>query len=247
MRPRRARSANTIDAYDVAAGDWDRGLGFRSPRFARRMRTLIVRLLQPAPGHGLALDLGAGTGWMLDATAPLFDQLRAIEPNVRMREACGRRIADLKLDTVHAESGDAMSLVEIGDASADAVYAVGLLDAVPEPARVFSACQRVLKPGGVLVVSTSNGACPWYALRDRLFGQRAVRTGRYLTPTELVSFARDAGLREIEVVTWGMAPPSLISEPLLTGLDRLERIVTGLGLSGRLGVLTASFRKPTRP
>jgi ubiquinone/menaquinone biosynthesis C-methylase UbiE len=238
-----SRRASTVDAYNEVADAWDRGLGFRSPQFAARMRCVIVGLLQPAAGGRLALELGAGTGWMLDATSPLFGELRAIEPSLRMLEICRRRIATAGLRTVRADAGDAISLDGIADASVDAIYAIGLLDAVPEPACVLAACERVLKPGGLLVLSTANGACPWYALRDRLLGTRDVRTGRYLAAADLVRFARLAGLTEIDVLTWGASPQRLAFAPAVAVLDMLERVATTMGLSRYLGVLTASFRK----
>lgn len=244
MTSRPAEPASTVAAYDAAAGDWERGFGFRSPQFAARMRHVIVRLLQPAAGGRLALELGAGTGWILDATAPLFGELRAIEPSVGMLDILRRRVTSRGLENVRAEAGDATSLEGIDNASVDAIYAIGLLDAVADPARVFAACHRVLKPGGLLVLSTSNGDCPWYAVRDAVFGKAAVRTGRYLTQAELVGYARAAGLREVEVVVWGAAPPSLSLSIALAILDAAEQVSIALGLSRYLGVLTASFRKP---
>jgi SAM-dependent methyltransferase len=239
-----AEPAGTVAAYDAVAGDWDRGLGFRSPQFAARMRGVIVRLLQPAAGGRLALDLGAGTGWMLDATRPLFDELHAIEASVGMLEICRHRIAAAGLRTVRAEAGDAMSLDGIGDDSVDAIYAVGLLDAVSEPERVLAACHRVLKPGGILVLATANGDCPWNGIRDRLCGTSDVRTGRYLTADDLIQSAGKAGLRPFEVLRWGAAPQRLASAPAIATFDVLEWIARAVGLSRYLSVLTASFRKP---
>src|SRR4051812_10271590 len=78
MAPR-PPSSTVIAAYDEEARAWDAGAGFRSPQFAARLRHLIVELLAPAAGRDLALELGVGTGWMLDATAPLFRRVHAID------------------------------------------------------------------------------------------------------------------------------------------------------------------------
>jgi ubiquinone/menaquinone biosynthesis C-methylase UbiE len=236
---------STGAAYDAVADDWDSGFGFRSPQFGARMRTVILRLLQPARGGGLVLELGPGTGWLLDATSPLFGQLHGVEPSARMLEICRGHVATAGLRNVTVEAGDAMTLDGFGDASVDAIYAVGLLDAVPDPARVLAASFRVLKPGGLLVLLTANGDCPWHRIRDRLFGTIDVRTGRYLTAEELVRLAGAAGLSPIEVLTWGAAPPRLTSAPAVAMLDLLERLSCFAGLGRYLGVLTASFRKPT--
>jgi ubiquinone/menaquinone biosynthesis C-methylase UbiE len=230
-------------AYELLADDWDRGRGFRSPQFAARLRRAIVGLLQPAAGGRLALELGVGTGWILDATSPLFVELRGIDSSLRMLEICRHRIAAAGLGTVRADEGDAMSLDGIGDGSVDAIYAIGLLHVVPEPARVLAACARVLKPGGLLVVSMPNGGCPWHALRDRLFGTRDARTGRYFTASDLVRSARLVGLIDVDVFTWGVAPQGLTFAPAVHVLDMLERVAARMGLSRYMGVLTASFRK----
>jgi ubiquinone/menaquinone biosynthesis C-methylase UbiE len=244
MTSEQAGPLRTVAAYDALAGDWDRGLGFRSPQFAARLRAEIVRLLEPAAGGRLALKLGAGTGWMLDAVSPLFDELQAIEPSEGMLQACRRRIATSGLRNVSAHAGDAMSLDGIAAGSVDAIYAVGLIDAVADPARVLAACRRVLKPGGLLVLATANGDCPWHRLRDRLFGTNAVRTGRYFTSSELARLAGDAGLQPVEIFAWGAAPQRVASPLVIAAFDLFERAVRAAGLSRYLSILTASFRSP---
>jgi hypothetical protein len=95
-----------------------------------------------------------------------------------------------------------------------------------------------------MVVATANGACPWFVIRDRLFGRREVRTGRYLSAAEITRQARNAGLSPIDVRTWGAAPPGLTFGPAVRILDALEVAAVRLHLSRYLGVLTAGFRKP---
>ena len=239
----RGHAAGTVGAYDALAADWDRGLGFRSPRFSARMREVVVRLLQPAAGGALAIELGAGTGWLFDATSPLFGQLHAIDASAPMLDICRARIAASGLRNVRADQGDAMVLHGVADASVNAVYAVGLLDAVPDASRVFAECARVLTPGGILVVATANAACPWHGVRDRLFGVNAVRTGRYLTAADLMALGAERGLDRIELVTWGAAPQRITSRPVTALFDAIERSMSALGLSRYLSILTASFRK----
>jgi len=239
----RGGHGSTVNVYDLAADSWHNGLGFRSPRFADRLRGYVVNLLQPAAGGLLAIELGVGTGWLLDSTSRLFAEVRAIDASSRMRQFCQQQVDALGLRNVTVEAGDATSLDAIGDATADAVYAVGVLDAVPEPERVLEACARVLKPGGLLVISTANGTCPWHRWRDRLLGTRRERTGTYLTAAELIAAARLAGFAERDVITWGAAPQRLSFMPAVAALEQVEGVVTAVGLARYLGVLSASFHK----
>jgi SAM-dependent methyltransferase len=161
-----------------------------------------------------------------------------------MLEICRQRIAALGLERVEVVEADAQSLAGIADASVDAIYAIGLLEALPEPDRALTACARVLKPGGLLVLSTSNGDCPWFSLRDRLFGRSGLRTGRYITVDALVRCADAVGLLPVEVRTRGVAPPGLAPKSVIALLDGVEHAAAALGLSRYMGVLSASFRKP---
>jgi len=61
-----------------------------------------------------------------------------------------------------------------------------------------------------------------------------------------VSSARAAGLVEVSVITRGIAPQGLAFAPAVAVLDLVERAATRIGLSRYMGVLTASFRKPSR-
>ncbi len=235
---------DTVAAYDDIARQWDDGVGFRSPQFAVRMRSVIVRLLQPAAGGRVGMEIGAGTGWMLDAIAPLFEELHAIERSAGMLKICQQRIAASGLRTVRAYQGDAMSLDGVADSSVDAIYAVGLLDAVADPGRVLAACRRALRPGGLLVLATANGACPWHRMRDRVAGTSDVRTGHYFWAEELVRLADECGLSPVDVFTWGAAPQRMAWPPAIAAFDLFERAAAALGFSRYLSILTASFRKP---
>lgn len=243
--PQPSSSRQTVAGYDAAAMHWeDPGqLGYRSPAFAHRLRQMILDLLAPAAGSSRALELGGGTGWLLDATAPLFGELTVIEPSAEMRAVCHRRVDSLRLTNVTVTDGDAAVLSGIEAATVDVIYAVGLLDAVPDPDQVLKTCARVLKPDGWLVVSTSNGACPWYGLRDRVFGVASVRTGRYLSPAALAAAAAAAGFVAVDERTWSAAPPRLAWPPALAALASMERLMVAAGLSRYLGVLSASFRR----
>jgi SAM-dependent methyltransferase len=235
---------DTVAAYDALGIDFDRsGFGRRSATFEARLKAILLDLLRPVAGAGTALELGAGTGRMIGAVAPLFRELTVSDASAAMVEQCLRRISAGAYPNVRAHQLDAQSLDGIADASVGAIYAVGLLESVPRVAHVLAACHRVLAPGGLLVVSTCNGNCPWYRLRDHLFGLRAIRTGRYLAPSELTQLAQTAGFKLQEMRLWGAAPPRIGGLLALALFGFAERLAIELGLGGRLALIAASFEK----
>jgi hypothetical protein len=48
------------------------------------------------------------------------------------------------------------------------------------------------------------------------------------------------------VITWGLSPPQLAFAPAVAALGCMERLVTTIGLSGSLAVLSGRFTKLAR-
>ncbi|MBI4867590.1 MAG: class I SAM-dependent methyltransferase [Candidatus Wallbacteria bacterium] len=105
------------------------------------VRAFIARHL-PAQAHAdakLGLDLGAGTAPFARALEQAWPGLRMVAVDV---------VAD---DTAHVVA-DAESL-PFANGTADLVSAFHLLQHVPDPRRMLSEVRRVLRPGGVLLVT----------------------------------------------------------------------------------------------
>jgi SAM-dependent methyltransferase len=101
-----------------------------------------------APGSGVVLDLGCGTGEITARLAERFPDASFVgvdveEPHLdRARTRCapfGQR--------VRFEVGDALEL-QFGDATYDLVVCRHLVQAVPDGKRVYAEIKRVLRPGG---------------------------------------------------------------------------------------------------
>jgi len=144
-------------------------------------RERLRQVLRPQPGERL-LEIGVGTGYysleLAEWVAPegkleLFDLQQEFLDHV-MRAAAERGLANLV-----PTQGDATKL-PYGDASMDAVILTAVLGEIPDTARALQEIQRVLKPGGRLVVG-------------ELFGDP-----HFTTLASLKRQAADAGLAHAE-------------------------------------------------
>ena len=97
-----------------------------------------------------------------------------------------------------------------------------LLEHVPEPAAMVAACARLVRPGGLVFFSTINRNPKSYlfAVIGAEYILRLLPRGthdylRFIKPSELSHYARDAGLRAAELVGMTYNP--------LTQRYRLER------------------------
>jgi len=88
----------------------------------------------------------------------------------------------------------------------DVVTCLEMLEHVPQPAEIIAACAKLAKPGGVVVVSTINRNPKSYALAvvaaEYVLGLLPKGThdyAKFLTPSELASFARPAGLDTLAI------------------------------------------------
>ncbi|NPV06461.1 MAG: class I SAM-dependent methyltransferase [Anaerolineae bacterium] len=146
----------------------DRGYGHR-----KRLR-LIERHI---PG-GVLVDVGSGAGGFV-AEVAARPQWRAIavEPNAEAASACARAGAEV----VRARWEEA----SLPDESADVVTLWEVLEHLYDPGWAVAEAYRVLRPGGLLALSTPNRG----SLDARLFGPYWVG---YELPRHLNVFRQDA-------------------------------------------------------
>ncbi|MEU0399526.1 class I SAM-dependent methyltransferase [Streptomyces sp. NPDC006197] len=139
--------AETVLDYETEAAHYDRTRG-GVPR-AEAAAEAVLRLVPP--GARTLLDLACGTGLVTERLArPGLRVYGADAAHAMVRVAAGRTPG-------RAVRADARRL-PLPDASLDAVAAVWLLHLVPFAADVVAEAARVLRPGGVLVVTVDKDA-----------------------------------------------------------------------------------------
>jgi len=138
---RRRRSAHFFDALD-AQSPTNASLG--SP-------DCMPRLLDLVPNQGKLLDLGTGTGRLLEALRDRAASVVAVDASPAMLEEAKRRMSATGVDDVDFRLGD-LGHLPLSDGEVDTVVANMVLHHAPEPAQAVSEIYRVLRPGGTLLL-----------------------------------------------------------------------------------------------
>ena len=113
-------------------------------------RRLVTAALARTRVRGRILDLGCGTGGVLAHLGEFGDAL-GLDPAPEAAKYCKRRDVPMVV-------GSGMEL-PFADASFDVVLALDVIEHVPDDVALLREAQRVLRPGGVLLVTVP--ALPW--------------------------------------------------------------------------------------
>lgn len=183
---------------------WDPQGEFRPLHQLNPLRLAWINGLAPLAGKRV-LDVGCGGGILSEAMAGLGASVTGIDLSEKPL-----RIAELHL----LESGLAVTYQKISaedlcrtQAGAfDVVTCMELLEHVPEPASTVAACAALAKPGGRVFFSTINRNPKAYLLAvigaEYLLGMLPRGThdyARFIKPSELARWSRDAGLDPVEL------------------------------------------------
>ena len=141
-------------------------------------------------------DIGCGGGIFSEALARSGAQVTAIDASAELVQVA-RRHALAQATQVHYEALTAEELAARDVARYDLVTCLELIEHVPTPASLLKACAALLKPGGVLVISTLNRSAASYVLgvvlAEYVFALVPRGTHDYMQfirPSELAALAR---------------------------------------------------------
>jgi SAM-dependent methyltransferase len=156
----------TQQKFDAKAAGWNGFPGTPSYGHFRWMRRLLSDLAPPAPFDAV-LDAGSGAGWVgIEAgrKQPL-SRLAAFDPSSEMARFVRENAEDCRLE-VDARVG----FVEDPpfEETFDTVYNSGVISFAPDPTRFLDGLDRVVKPGGRLVIGDLNPLSWGFARRRRM-------------------------------------------------------------------------------
>jgi 2-polyprenyl-6-hydroxyphenyl methylase/3-demethylubiquinone-9 3-methyltransferase len=200
-----------VDRFGQLASEWwDANGKFRAlhrigPTRLTFLRDEMVRHFSlSAPGlrplSGLrALDVGCGGGLICEPLARLGARVTGLDPSPETIEAARRHAAGQGLD-IDYRAGRVEELQAEAEAF-DAVVCMEVVEHVPDPATFIAACAALLRPGGLMLLSTLNRTLKAYLLAiigaEYILRWLPVGThqwDRFVTPEELDRHLRAAGL-----------------------------------------------------
>lgn len=135
--------------FSANAAQWDR---IRSLHVAEeKVEAAMTRLLGREPRQ-FFLDLGTGTGRMLELFAPLAHQAIGVDQSREMLAVARAKLDAEGLARVQVRHGDMLAL-PYADRTADFITIHQVLHYLDDPGRALQEAARVLKPGGSLLVA----------------------------------------------------------------------------------------------
>ena len=147
------------------------------------------------------LDVGCGGGLLSEAMAASGARVTALDLAPELIEVARLHLLESGLD-VDYRLQSVESLAEEAPASFDAITCMEMLEHVPDPGSVLRACARLLKPGGVLLLSTLNRTPAAFALAivgaeyiARLLPRGTHDYKQFIKPSELGAWLRAADLQ----------------------------------------------------
>ena len=161
-------------------------------------------LSSASPFAGLRLlDIGCGGGLLSEPMARLGAEVLgadAAEGNILVAQVHAEA-QELTIDYRHTT---AEALAEQGE-TFDVVLNMEVVEHVPDPLTYLSACERLLRPGGLMICSTINRTARSYAtaILGAEYVMRWLPRGthdwrKFLTPDELYDLLRQAGLDPVD-------------------------------------------------
>ncbi|WP_052710411.1 class I SAM-dependent methyltransferase [Azospirillum thiophilum] len=188
----------------------------RDVRRTRIFRPRMDRLLDLCVRHGLAggclVEVGAAHGILCEEAGRTgrFSRVIAIEPSAVQAQTC----RDLGIETLEAPVESVCGL----DGVADVVAAFEVVEHLSDPAAAVRAMTRLLKPGGLLMLSTPNVDGFEIATLDSASDSVYPEHVTLFTPIGMRRMVEDAGLALVELSTPGQLDADIVRGKAMSGV-----------------------------
>jgi 2-polyprenyl-6-hydroxyphenyl methylase / 3-demethylubiquinone-9 3-methyltransferase len=160
----------------------------------------------------VVLDIGCGGGILTEAMARLGARSSGIDLSEKALKVAQLHLFETRLP-VHYELASAEAFAAKHPGEFDAVTCMELLEHVPDPASTVAACARLVKRDGQVFFSTINRNIKSYLFAVlgaeyilKLLPRGTHDYSRFIRPSELAHWCRDAGLRPLDLVGMSYHP-----------------------------------------
>jgi 2-polyprenyl-6-hydroxyphenyl methylase/3-demethylubiquinone-9 3-methyltransferase len=158
------------------------------------------------------LDLGCGGGILAEALAHHGATVTAIDKAEASLSVAKLHLLESQLDISYLDS-TAEEFAEAQPAQFDVVTCLEMLEHVPDPSSVVAACQRLVKPGGLVFFSTINRNPKSYLFAIigaeyllNLLPRGTHDYAKLIKPSELATWSRQAHLTLRDQIGMGYNP-----------------------------------------
>ena len=189
----------------LASQWWDENGKFRPLHDINPLRLALVDEHAAGVKGKKVIDIGCGGGLVSEGLARMGAQVTGIDMSTKALAVAKLHALESSVVVNYREiTAEAMANEAAGQF--DIVTCLEMLEHVPDPASVVAACAKLAKPGAHLVFSTISRTPKAYALTvlaaEYVLGLLPKGTHEYakfLKPSELIGFARAAGLELVKM------------------------------------------------
>ena len=185
---------------DLAHRWWDLDGEFRPLHQINPLRLEWIDALAPLEGRRV-LDVGCGGGVLSDAMARRGAQVLGIDLASKPLKVAQLHALEAGTRAVEYREVAAEALAAETPATFDSVTCMEMLEHVPDPAAIVRACATLVKPGGWVFFSTLNRNPKSFLFAIvgaehvlNLLPKGTHEYARFIKPSELARWCRDAGL-----------------------------------------------------
>ena len=182
---------------------WDKKGQFKGLHDINPLRVRYIDERSPLTGKQV-LDVGCGGGILTEAMAALGAEVTGIDMGRAPLAIARRHLETSGLDVDYRRT-TAEALAETESNRFDIVTSMELLEHVPNPLSIVTACQHLVKPGGDVFFATLNRTLKSYLLAivaaEYILGivKKGTHThSKFIKPSELDEWGKIAGLRKMD-------------------------------------------------
>ena len=179
---------------------WDMDSEFRPLHQINPLRLGWINSILPLPGLR-ALDIGCGGGILADSMARKGADVLGIDLSTKALKVAQMHALEAQTPRVVYREVSAEALASEAPGQFDVVTCMEMLEHVPHPASVVSACATLVKPGGWVFFSTLNRNLKSFLLAIvgaeyvlNMLPRGTHQFAKMITPSELAGFCRAAQL-----------------------------------------------------